>query len=133
MSLVDDGVVGLTLDQCFRKSERLVRRADYVRVQTTGTKFRTKRVAISSVPRSSGASRLGITVSRKVGNSPIRSQVKRWIREVFRLHKSAWPDGIDFVVIARAPAAQAGYHRLEADMLRWAKEFKRPKAEGATQ
>ena len=104
----------------FRKSERLLRRADFVRVQTTGARFRTGRMAITWLPSETGHTRIGITVSRKVGNSPVRSRVKRWIREAYRLNKDAWPEAVDFVVIARPPAARAGFRKIEADMLRWA-------------
>ncbi len=110
------------LDQHFRKTERLLRRPDFVRVQTTGRKFRSRRLTIAATPSLVGRTRIGITVSRKVGNSPVRSQVKRWIREIYRLHKGHWPADTDFVVIARPPAARADYAKLRDDMLRWAAE-----------
>lgn len=123
------------LDQRFRKSERLLRRADFVRLQTTGRRFKSKRLAIAWLPRDHDAlpadgapadrTRIGITVSRKVGNSPTRSRVKRVLREIFRLHKDRWPRGVDFVVIARPPARWSSHERLRNDMLRWADELRR--------
>ena len=63
-------------------------------------------------PRSEGATdysdekrrRLGVTVSKRVGNSVIRNRVKRRIREWFRHSREELPDGSDIVVIARRAA-----------------------------
>jgi ribonuclease P protein component len=52
------------------------------------------------------ASRIGITASRKVGNSVVRSRCKRLVREVFR-HDPSWlPAGLDLVVIVRGGVAE---------------------------
>jgi ribonuclease P protein component len=53
-----------------------------------------------------GVSRLGVTVSRRVGNAVIRNRVKRWIREWFRKDRGAIGPGLDLVVIARPAAAR---------------------------
>ncbi len=57
--------------------------------------------------------RLGITVSRRVGNAVIRNRLKRRIREWYRTGGRGRVDGLDLVVIARPPAA-----RLEGVALR---------------
>jgi ribonuclease P protein component len=48
--------------------------------------------------------RLGVTVSKRVGNSVIRNRVKRRIREWFRHAREELPDGSEIVVIARQTA-----------------------------
>ena len=48
--------------------------------------------------------KLGITVSRRVGNSVVRNRVKRHIREWFRISRGNVPLGSDVVVVARRPA-----------------------------
>ena len=108
------------VDRRFPKSERLLRRLDFVRVQTHGAKYGTGRLTVVWLPSTAGTTRIGITVSRKVGCAPERARVKRWLREIYRQHKDAWPDGVDFVVIARPGAAAAGYWKLRDDLLRWA-------------
>lgn len=50
--------------------------------------------------------RLGVTVSRKVGNAVVRNRVKRRIREWFRREGAQQAPGLDLVVIARPPAAR---------------------------
>ena len=56
-----------------------------------------------------GSGRLGITVSRKVGGAVVRNRVKRWIRECYRRGRRAFPGQVDFVVVARPAAADAGH------------------------
>lgn len=60
---------------------------------------------VLSAPTSTGPSRLGVTVSRKVGNAVVRNAVKRRIREWFRRSGRERCEGLDLVVIARAAAA----------------------------
>lgn len=62
------------------------------------------------------ATRLGITVSRRVGSSVVRNRVKRRIREWFRTHKDQFPAGKDIVVIARPAAAEADFDTLGREL-----------------
>lgn len=59
--------------------------------------------------------RLGVTVSKKVGNSVIRNKVKRYIREVFRLNRS-WLPAVDINVIARREASVMDFHRIGQEL-----------------
>lgn len=63
--------------------------------------------------RDAGINRVGISVSKKVGNSVIRHRVKRVIREIFRLNDAMFSKGLDIVIIARVEAKKAGYQELE--------------------
>lgn len=62
-----------------------------------------------------GHSRFGLVVSRKVGNSVVRNRVKRWFREIVRCADRSPP--VDVVLIARAPASEAGFTALRADVM----------------
>ena len=57
--------------------------------------------------------RLGISVSKKVGNSVVRHRVTRLIRESFRLNKERLATGLDIVVVARVAAAVSDYKIIE--------------------
>lgn len=57
--------------------------------------------------------RLGISVSKKIGNSVVRHRLTRVIREVYRLNKEELIQGLDIVVIARGGAKGKGYEDLK--------------------
>ncbi|MEN9785418.1 MAG: hypothetical protein RLZZ299_682 [Pseudomonadota bacterium] len=59
--------------------------------------------------------RIGYTVSRKVGNAVTRNRVKRWLREAVRVVPQ-WPDGVDLVLVARAEAATAGFDGIRTEL-----------------
>lgn len=61
--------------------------------------------------------RLGISVSKKVGNSVIRHRVTRLIRESYRLHEEMLSSGLDIAVIARVPVKDATYYEVEKALL----------------
>jgi len=86
---------------------RLRRRADFVVVQTEGNKLHGRHVLALARKRSdpAGVGRLGITVTKKVGNAVVRNRIKRLVREWMRLHD--WvPAGWDVVVVAKDTAAR---------------------------
>ena len=62
--------------------------------------------------------RLGISVSKKVGNSVIRHTFCRKIREIFRLNNFQTVQGKDIIVTARSRAGRASYDKLERDYLK---------------
>ena len=61
-------------------------------------------------------SRLGITVSRRVGNAVERNRVKRRVREFFRLNRERLQPTQDILVIARVGAKALGYREVEAEL-----------------
>ena len=65
----------------------------------------------------SGGNRLGISVSKKVGNSVVRHHITRLLRESFRLHEDMTETGLDIVVVARAAAKEESYKTIESAYL----------------
>ncbi len=62
--------------------------------------------------------RLGISVSKKVGNSVVRHTFCRRMREIFRLNNFRSIQGKDIIVVARNMAGRADYKKLEKDYIR---------------
>jgi ribonuclease P protein component len=94
-------------DQSFSKKERVCRRADFVKIQRKGLKYQTEHFLIF-VLATKHSSRLGITVSKKVGGAVQRNRVKRLLRESYRRHKDLFPEGLDLVFVAKTEATQGG-------------------------
>ena len=65
--------------------------------------------------------RLGISVSKKVGNSVVRHRITRLVRESYRLQKENFQTGYDIVVIARSNAKDKSYSEIESALLHLAK------------
>ena len=63
------------------------------------------------------SNRVGISVSKKVGNSVIRHHLTRLIRESYRLHEDVFDSGLDIVIIARNSAREIGFHEVESALL----------------
>lgn len=104
-------------DQRLRRAERIRRRKEYLHLYDRGTRI-TGRFLVGYFARSSRPwSRVGITVSRKVGKPVRRNRVKRRLKEVFRRNKSALSLATDVVLNARRSAADASYADLERDFL----------------
>lgn len=89
-------------------------------------------IVVYGLENDEGLSRLGLSVSRKVGGAVVRNRWKRVLREAFRLNVERMPAGIDFVVVARAvpppsmPEAAESLVRLSADLLRRLRNRKSP-------
>jgi ribonuclease P protein component len=67
--------------------------------------------------------RLGISVSKKVGNSIVRHHLARLIRENYRLSEELYKEGYDIVVIARVAAKKADYHNIEKSLSQLSKKL----------
>jgi ribonuclease P protein component len=65
----------------------------------------------------SNMNRLGISVSKKVGNSVVRHRISRLIRESYRLSEDSFLSGLDIIVVARVGAKGKDYSEIESALL----------------
>ena len=85
-------------------SESLKRNADFQNVYKNGKSYANRYLVMYVLENQTGRNRLGISVSKKVGNSIVRHRVTRLIRESYRLQEEMFNSGLDMVVIARKSA-----------------------------
>lgn len=98
---------------CWPKTHRLRKRREFLLVQRRARKHPTADLVILWMPGRTAATRLGITVSRKVAKQATRrNQIKRWIRESFRRLDLDRGRPLDVAVIARPRAVRAGYDTI---------------------
>ncbi len=102
----------------FGKKDRLLWRARFLEVQDKGSKVHAAHFIVFALPNQLGWTRLGISVSRRVGPAVVRNGVKRRVREVFRLNRTWFPQSADVVIIARRSAAGVTFVQVMDDLRR---------------
>jgi ribonuclease P protein component len=100
------------------KHARLRKRGEYLRVQATGRRHHTEHFVVLSAPGEAAGSRVGITVSARVGNAVVRNRVKRMLREILRASWRRIEPSADIVVIAKPSAAQATHAKAATELRR---------------
>lgn len=60
----------------------------------------------------SGGSRLGVTVSKKLGHAVVRNRVRRRIREVYRLNREKMLPGWDVIVVGRGRSISGSFQKM---------------------
>lgn len=93
----------------------------FSRLYAKGKSQVTPHLALYTRKNGSQHSRLGITVSTKLGHAVTRNRVRRRLREIYRLHEEQLLPGYDVVIVARVRAVYSKYSELERSFLKAAK------------
>jgi ribonuclease P protein component len=109
--------------QRFRRGDRLKKRYEFRQVQLNGRRIHTPHFLIVVLPNTSSHTRLGITVTKKVGTAVERNRIKRVVREVFRRNRHLFPPSHDVVFIAKRDAPQVSYDALLGELRRAARKL----------
>jgi ribonuclease P protein component len=100
-----------------QKADRILKRSEFSGLSETGRRLSTDFFIALIAPANRGRSRIGITVSRKVGGAVERNRIKRLAREAFRLNRRLLDRPLDISLIARKGIAEQP-NRLIAQALK---------------
>ncbi len=102
-----------------RGKTRITDSPEFDRVYRQGAAYRGKLFSVHAFPNGIGNPRLGLSVSKKVGNAVVRNKVRRRMKEIFHAsmeYMEGSPSGsLDFVVSARPASAGATFQDLERE------------------
>ncbi len=90
---------------------------DFQVVYKKGKSYANKYLVMYVLKNHTEENRLGISVSKKVGNSVVRHRITRLIRESYRLQESKFQNGFDIVVVARTNAKDRTYQEIESALI----------------
>jgi ribonuclease P protein component len=106
-------------DETLPRRERMRRRTEYLRCYREGRRRHGDLMILHAVSNDLDHPRLGITVSRKVGNSVVRHRVKRRIREIYRRwSKRTQLPAMDLMVHVKPTSAKADFSALKTELTR---------------
>lgn len=97
--------------------DSLKKNTDFRKVYQNGKSFANRYLVMYILENNSDSNRIGISVSKKVGNSVVRHRLIRLIRESYRLHEEMVDRGLDIVVVVRVAAKKIGYYEMESALL----------------
>ena len=105
-------------------SESLKKNHQFQFVFRNGKSYANKYLVMYVKENGLDKNRIGISVSKKVGNSVVRHRLTRLVRESYRLHEDIFNSGLDIVVVVRVNAKEIGYHEMESALLHVSKLHK---------
>lgn len=98
------------------KEEKLRKNAEFRAVYRKGKSFSNQLLVLYVYRNYKELNRVGISVSKKVGKSVVRSRIKRLISESYRLNKDSIKKGYDLVFIARNASNDKNYFEIEKSL-----------------
>ena len=100
-----------------KRFHSIKKNSDFQVVYRTGKSYANKVLVMYVIRRDEQETRIGISVSKKVGNSVVRHRVTRLIRESIRLNVEKFENGYDIVIIARNTAKGRKCQEIESAVL----------------
>ncbi|MGF2618429.1 ribonuclease P protein component [Rossellomorea vietnamensis] len=108
-----------------RKEQRVKKNSEFQEVFKKGTSFANRQFVVYKLKKEDQQLfRIGLSVSKKIGNAVVRNQVKRYIRQVFLELKDDVKNQYDYVIIARKPAADMEFHEIKKSLMHVLKKCK---------
>ena len=98
-------------------TEGLKSNSDFSKVYKEGRSKANRYLVVYILENGTQKNRLGVSISKKVGNSVFRHYFKRCVKESYRLHEKMFNSGLDIVVLARTGAKGIKYRDIESALL----------------
>jgi ribonuclease P protein component len=98
------------------KADKLLKRREFLALLHTGRSVSDRYFLLSYGPNELGHSRLGITVTKRVGNAVIRNRLKRLMREYFRANRSRIKRDLDINIVVKKPAADISFEKAKVSL-----------------
>ncbi|MBM7609504.1 ribonuclease P protein component [Lysinibacillus composti] len=112
-----------------KKRQRVKKNEDFQKVFKKGKSFANRQFVVYCLQKEEQEEfRIGLSVGKKIGKAVTRVQIKRYIRQVFLELKEEVRQDMDYVIIARHPAATLDFHETKKSLehvLKIAKVLKR--------
>jgi ribonuclease P protein component len=100
-----------------RKRQRVKKNEDFQKVFKKGKSFANRQFVVYCLQKEGQVEfRIGLSVSKKIGKAVTRVQVKRYIRQAFLELKDQLKQEMDYVIIARIPAATLDFHETKKSL-----------------
>lgn len=100
-----------------KKRQRVKKNEDFQKVFKKGKSFANRQFVVYCLQKEGQEEfRIGLSVSKKIGKAVTRVQVKRYIRQVFLELKDQLKQDMDYVIIARNPAANLDFHETKKSL-----------------
>ena len=100
-----------------KKNFRVKREKDFKAIFKDGTSFANRKFVVYQLEKQQNHFRVGLSVSKKLGNAVTRNQIKRRIRHILQSVKGSLVEHVDFVVIARKGVETLEYAEMEKNLL----------------
>jgi len=117
----------ISISNAFHKNHRLLKKKEFIALIKQRNRLVGKYLCIDVFPNfSTMHTKIGLSVSRKYGNSVQRNKFKRAIREIFRTNKHIYMDGWAYHVLPRSDARKANHQDLKEEFLKLVKNYEHP-------
>ena len=106
------GIVTLSREKTMKAAVTVKENYEFRRIYRKGRSAVSPYFVVYCLKNRAGASRLGVTVSKKLGHAVVRNRVRRRIREIYRLNRDKMRPGWDVIVVGRGRSAAGPYRKM---------------------
>lgn len=100
-----------------KKSYRIKKNIEFQQVFKKGKSFANRQFVVYVLKKEEQQNfRIGLSVSKKIGNAVKRNEIKRYLRQSFHELEEQISNGNDYVIIARKPASEMNFHEINKSL-----------------